>query len=119
MATPRDKAIEPGGETSVGVEVKDASGAPVPNGEVAVVVVDEAVLALSEYKLDDPVSVFYPERGAGIEEVHSREKVWLATARVISGGDFNAGGGGPGGGAYSASMLTLLRGGLYPRRLRT
>ena len=51
MATPRDKAIEPGGETSVGVEVKDASGAPVPNCEVAVVVVDEAVLALSEYKV--------------------------------------------------------------------
>ncbi len=62
------------------MEVKDASGAPVTGGEVAVVVVDEAVLALTEYKLDDPVSVFYPERGAGVEDVHLRQNVWLATS---------------------------------------
>lgn len=78
-ATPREKTLEPGGETSVIVEVKDASGTPVTGGEVAVVVVDEAVLALTKYKLDDPVSAFYPERSSGVEDVHLRENIWLAT----------------------------------------
>ena len=73
VATPRDNALEPGGETSVRVEVKDASGAPISGGEVAVVVVDEAVLALTNYKLDDPVSTFYPERRDEVENVHLRE----------------------------------------------
>jgi hypothetical protein len=82
-ATPRDKALEPGGETSVSVEVKDASGAPVAGGEVAIVVVDEAILALTNYKLDDPVSVFYPERTGGVEDVHLRGNVWLSTPAGI------------------------------------
>ncbi len=96
VATPRDKAIEPGGETSVNVEVKDASGAAVVGGEVAVVVVDEAVLALTDYKLDDPVSVFYPERTADVEDVHLRENVWLSTSRGLTYGGGDAGGGGGG-----------------------
>lgn len=96
-AMPRDQALEPGGETNVSVEVKDASGAPVSGGEVAVVVVDEAVLALTNYKLDDPVSVFYGDRPAEVEDVHMRGKVWFATGRVLQGVDFNAGGGDAGG----------------------
>ncbi len=64
-ATPRDKALEPGGETTVAVEVRDAAGRPVEGGEIAVVVVDESVLALTGYKLEDPVSIFYAQRGAG------------------------------------------------------
>jgi hypothetical protein len=92
-AMPRDKALEPGGETNVRVEVKDASGAPVSGGEVAVIVVDEAVLALTNYKLDDPVSVFYGDRPAEVEDVHMRAKVWLATGRVLESVDYNAGGG--------------------------
>jgi alpha-2-macroglobulin len=96
VATPRDKAIEPGGETSVRVEVKDASGAPVAGGEVAVVVVDEAVLALTDYTLDDPVSVFYPERTADVQGVHLRESVWLSTFATLTYGGGNAGGGGGG-----------------------
>ena len=94
-ATPREPALEPGSETSVAIEVKDASGAPVSGGEVAVVVVDEAVLALTDYKLDDPVSVFYPERNAEVEDVHSRDYVWLSTTGESKLGE---GGGGPGGG---------------------
>lgn len=90
-ATPRDKSLEPGGETSVGIEVKDVSGAPVAGGEVAVVVVDEAVLALTDYKLDDPISVFYPERGAEVEDQHLREDVWLATASGVEASAAGAG----------------------------
>ncbi|HKG13240.1 MAG TPA: alpha-2-macroglobulin family protein, partial [Pyrinomonadaceae bacterium] len=76
-ATPRDKALEPGGETSVSVEVKDASGRAVQGSELAVVVVDEAVLALSGYRLEDPLSVFYSERSADVTDHHLRKDVVL------------------------------------------
>ena len=35
--------------------LKDASGQPVPGAELAVVVVDEAILALTNYQLADPL----------------------------------------------------------------
>ncbi|MFL6332226.1 MAG: DUF6049 family protein [Pyrinomonadaceae bacterium] len=77
-ATPRDKALEPGGETAVSVEVKDAAGHAVVGGEVAVVVVDESVLALTNYKLEDPLAVFYAQRGADVADYHLRKDVQLA-----------------------------------------
>ncbi|HEY0173762.1 MAG TPA: Ig-like domain-containing protein, partial [Pyrinomonadaceae bacterium] len=55
-ATPRDGVLEPGGETFVDVEVRDAQGRAAAGTETAVVVVDESVLALSGYKLEDPLS---------------------------------------------------------------
>ncbi len=63
-AEPKDKTLEPGGETKIDVPVTDKNGEPVANTEVAVVVVDESVLALSGYKLADPLATFYPQRGA-------------------------------------------------------
>ena len=109
-ATPRDKALEPGGETSVHVEVKDASGAPVSGGEVAVVVVDEAVLALTNYKLDDPLSVFYPEREAEVDDAHVREHLWLTTGVIIGGEGYGVGGGGAGGGGDASIAYRMMRG---------
>jgi uncharacterized protein YfaS (alpha-2-macroglobulin family) len=112
-ATPRDKALEPGGETTVGVEVKDASGRPVEGSELAVVVVDESVLALTSYKLEDPIAVFYEQRGADVSDYHLREDVQLADpARIeIHVGGGNAGGGG---GAGMASMISLSAGVVNP-----
>src|SRR5207245_1727012 len=72
-ATPRDKTLEPGGNTLINVEAKDASGAVVRDSEIAVVVVDESVLALTNYKLDDPVSIFYAERDEGATDFHLRQ----------------------------------------------
>lgn len=77
-ATPRDKALEPGGETTVSVEVKDAAGRPVEGGELAVIVVDESVLALTGYQLADPLAVFYAQRGADVTDYHLRSTVQLA-----------------------------------------
>src|SRR5205085_2011142 len=88
-ATPRDKALEPGGETSVSVEVKDSAGRPVEGSELAVVVVDESALALSNYKLEDPVAVFYAQRGANVSDYHLRKDVQLANP-----GNMARGGGG-------------------------
>jgi uncharacterized protein YfaS (alpha-2-macroglobulin family) len=83
-ATPLDKTLEPGGETTVSVDVKDVSGQPVNNGEVAVVVVDESVLALTSYKLTDPLSIFYAARGPDTSNYHLRSNVMLANAEDLA-----------------------------------
>ncbi|MBI1766151.1 MAG: Ig-like domain-containing protein [Acidobacteria bacterium] len=84
-ALPRDKALEPGGTTAVNVEVRDAAGQPVRGGEVALVVVDEAVLALTGYKLGDPLATFYQQRGDEVSEHRLREKVMLADPTALIG----------------------------------
>ena len=61
-ATPREKVLEPGAETLVDVEVKDANGRSVAGTDTAVIVVDESVLALTNYQLTDPLAYFYAER---------------------------------------------------------
>jgi alpha-2-macroglobulin len=86
-ATPRDKALEPGGETTVAVEVKDAAGRPVQGSELAVVVVDESVLSLTGYKLEDPLAVFYAQRGADVVDYHLRKDVQLADPGKLQIGD--------------------------------
>ncbi|GIW73318.1 MAG: hypothetical protein KatS3mg102_2860 [Planctomycetota bacterium] len=70
--------LEPGGETAIELVVRDAAGRPVAGAEAAIAVVDEAVLALSGYRLPDPLQAFYPERPAGVEEQHLRSYVVLA-----------------------------------------
>ena len=85
-ATPRDKTLEPGGATTVDIVVRDAAGKPVRGSEVALVVVDEAILALTGYKLADPLKSFYPERSAEARDRHSRSDLLLAKpAELISG----------------------------------
>ncbi|HKV41320.1 MAG TPA: MG2 domain-containing protein, partial [Blastocatellia bacterium] len=83
-ATPRDKALEPGGETSVDLEVKDGSGKPVQGSEVALVVVDEAILSLTSYKLADPLAAFYLERAGDTNDYHSRGNILLASERDLA-----------------------------------
>ena len=63
--TPDAVKLDPGAETGVRVRVVDAQGAPVEGAELAIVVVDEAVLALTGYQLADPLATFYAARGAG------------------------------------------------------
>ena len=104
-ATPRADVLEPGKEAFVDVEVRDAQGRAVRGTDTAVVVVDESVLALTDYRLEDPLSIFYSERGADTSDYHLREKVKLADIeeleRHVGGGDVHEGGGGPGGGGGS------------------
>ncbi|HCA56414.1 MAG TPA: hypothetical protein DEP46_00370, partial [Blastocatellia bacterium] len=76
-AEPADATLAPGGETKVSVAVKDHRGEPVANSEVAVVIVDESVLALSRYTISDPANVFYTPRGSGVQDHHSRKDVLL------------------------------------------
>lgn len=78
VVTPRDKTTLPGGQTSLDLVVTDALGKPVPNAELAVVVVDEAVLSLTDYHLPNPLDVFYSARPGGVSTHHLRSYVTLA-----------------------------------------
>ena len=77
-ADPVDKTLAPGGSTKVNVAVTDNRGEPVANSEVAVVVVDESVLALTRYTIADPMGTFYTARGTGVSDYHLRKDVLLA-----------------------------------------
>ena len=84
-AAPRAQKLEPGAETTIDLSVRDAGGAPVAGVEFAVVVVDEAILALTGYQLLDPVSVFYSDRGRGVGDNHSRADLVLASPQALPG----------------------------------
>jgi len=76
--TPAAEALAPGRETELALQVHDADGRPVAGAEVALLVVDEAVLSLTGYQLPDPLEVFYGARGAGVSDHRLRQ--WVALA---------------------------------------
>ncbi len=76
-ATPAATELQPGEETSIGVTVNDAAGAPVQGAEFAVVVVDEAVLGLTNYQLGNPIDSFYGLGGDWLSTVFARASVRL------------------------------------------
>ncbi|MCP4140610.1 MAG: hypothetical protein GY755_10035 [Chloroflexi bacterium] len=79
-----DDEIEPGGKTNLELELTDANGKPVADAELAVVVVDEAILALTNYQLANPIATFYAERGAGLSSVYGRENIILANPEILA-----------------------------------
>jgi uncharacterized protein YfaS (alpha-2-macroglobulin family) len=83
-AAPKNPTLAPGGATQIDVDVKDPSGKGVANAEVALVVADEAILALSGYKTPDPVSVFYSPRSSDARDVAMRDDVLLADPELTS-----------------------------------
>ncbi|MCY3661555.1 MAG: hypothetical protein OXH28_01870 [bacterium] len=76
-ATPASAVVRPGATTSIAVEVNDAEGEPVEGAGVLLIAVDEAVLALSGYRLIDPIDVFYRARTAYLEAARSRRTILL------------------------------------------
>jgi len=84
-ATPRDKTLEPGGDTVINVEAKDATGNAVRDSEIAVVVVDESVLALTNYRLADPMAMFYSHRSGDTGDYHTRANLLLLSPAELSG----------------------------------
>ena len=84
-AEPRAARLEPGSKTMIEVTVMDADGSPVADAEFAVVVVDEAILALTGYQLIDPISVFYSHRDHGVSDHHNRADLLLASRQSLQG----------------------------------
>ena len=78
VATPAAPRVSPAEKTSLTVEVHDAAGAAVANAEVAVFVVDEAILSLTGHTFGDPLDTFYRGRPANAWDYHSRKDVKLA-----------------------------------------
>jgi uncharacterized protein YfaS (alpha-2-macroglobulin family) len=79
-ATPRDATVKPGGSTTIDVDVTGPGGKPVAGSQFEIVVVDEAVLALSDYRLPDPLQAFYPDdQWSWVSGTYGRSTVMLAT----------------------------------------
>ena len=81
---PAQAELEPGGETTIDVLLKDAQGRAVSGAELAVIVVDEAILALSNYQLADPMSVFYANRPADLMSLYSRASIVLTNPQTLA-----------------------------------
>jgi alpha-2-macroglobulin len=82
-AKPKQSNVLPGSTTSIDLEVKAANGKPVANSEVAVVVVDESVLDLANYRLENPLATFYPERSVTIQSNDLRERLLFQTPSQV------------------------------------
>ena len=95
-ATPRDAVVLPGAATAVDVTVTDAAGNPVDGADVAVVVVDEAVLSLIGYDPANPVDVFHSSLYGWLDSEYLRRTILLSRADVL-----NPAGGGTDGGDTS------------------
>lgn len=112
---PAAAEVRPGATTHVDVTVTDAAGKPVPDAEVVVWMVDEAVLALSGYQTPDPMAVFYSGRGAGVSGYFLRSRVVLVDPETVRGQLGMAPGGAEGGDMLedadgAASGVVALRG---------
>jgi uncharacterized protein YfaS (alpha-2-macroglobulin family) len=83
LVAPRETELEPGGDTWLDVTVRDASGEPLADVELAVVVVDEAILGLTSYQLTDPLSVFYATRPSDTSSYYTRASLVLANPEVL------------------------------------
>ena len=94
-ATPAAPNVKPGATTAVTVKVSDSEGEPVDNADVLLVVVDEAVLALSGYELVDPLEVFYRSLGTYLSAQRGRGSILLENPlALLDLIDNQAGGGG-------------------------
>jgi uncharacterized protein YfaS (alpha-2-macroglobulin family) len=78
VVAPRAAKVAPGEADKIDVTVTDANGKPVANSEVAIIAVDEAVLALAAYQFPNPIDTFYAQRGPGVTDAYSRAYVKLA-----------------------------------------
>jgi uncharacterized protein YfaS (alpha-2-macroglobulin family) len=85
VATPAAAAVEPGTDTTVTVAVTDADGNPVADADVAIVVVDEAVLSLTGYDLIDPLDVFYADVWSNVTSEYMRSSILLARSDLVTG----------------------------------
>jgi uncharacterized protein YfaS (alpha-2-macroglobulin family) len=86
---PNATVAAPGKEITLNVELKDRQES-VKNGQVAIAVVDEAVLALAAYKWPDPIKQFYRNSASAFYGVHTKTQdsgMWImvANSRIVAG----------------------------------
>ena len=54
--------LTPGATAEIEIRVTDARGRPVPDAEIVLLAVDEAILSLAGYQYRNPIETFYPHR---------------------------------------------------------
>jgi uncharacterized protein YfaS (alpha-2-macroglobulin family) len=82
--TPRLSKLEPGAETQLDVFVTNVDGEPVADAELTIIVVDEAVLSLTNYTLRNPLDQFYT-RNVGSGQVFRGRATLLLSDSAIDG----------------------------------
>lgn len=92
---PVHSKLQPGGETSINLNLKNAKGEAVASGQVAVAVVDESVLALSGYRIQTPLDTFYTLRSAGVSSVYGRNAISVQGTTKRESYALGGGGGSP------------------------
>ncbi|MDJ0838433.1 MAG: alpha-2-macroglobulin family protein [Acidobacteriota bacterium] len=83
--TPDSPEPMPGEETEIEVTVTGKGGGARAGAEIAVWVVDEAVLSLSNYKLGDPLNIFYPQRADRTRGMNLRPYLLLRDPKDLMG----------------------------------
>ncbi|MBI5609959.1 MAG: hypothetical protein HY902_13885 [Deltaproteobacteria bacterium] len=81
---PQQAELEPGAKTAIDVEVLDAQGKPLADSEVTLVLVDDAVLALTGHRVGNPLGSFYPQRQSALMLTELRS--WLQIAQLDAAG---------------------------------
>jgi alpha-2-macroglobulin len=84
QVAPAEARLSPGGQTTVDVAVTDGSGRPVAGAELALVVVDESVLVLTNYSLADPLAIFYTNRPGLVSSYYGRAYVILTNPEALA-----------------------------------
>lgn len=92
-ATPEASALMPGETTSIDLAVTRPDGSPAAGAELAVVVVDEAVLSLTGYQITDPLDVFYTQLYTNLYTRNARDTIILSNPAVLAGRDQSTAGG--------------------------
>ncbi|PIE89069.1 MAG: hypothetical protein CR997_13145 [Acidobacteria bacterium] len=76
--TPQLEWMAPAQPGSLSLTVTDNQNQAVENAEVLVMMVDEAVLALTDFILEDPLELFYPERRCLVRESRSDGSIYMS-----------------------------------------
>jgi len=84
---PRVEKLEPGADTQVDVAVTGPDGEPVEGAELTVIVVDEAVLSLTNYQLQNPLEVFYARLGGFGQTFRGRSSLVLSDPALPQDGE--------------------------------
>lgn len=71
----KPEKAEPGQAIDLTLQLNDAKGRPLSHAQMAVLVVDEAVLALTGFQLSDPLEAFYPEEPSELRRTRLRSSL--------------------------------------------
>ncbi|HMT94084.1 alpha-2-macroglobulin family protein [uncultured Thiothrix sp.] len=82
--TPEKDTLAPAEETPIHLSIQNQQGQAVANAEVALIVVDEAILAAGNYQLTDPLEIFYPLAEAYLQPQALRTSVLVPNLAELS-----------------------------------